>query len=51
MSILSADKLAGEPSNAERNQYQLRPGQDAVDGYTLSTSDQYRRPAITAPQE
>ena len=39
-----------EPSNAERNQYQLRPGQDAVDGYTLSTSDQYRRPAITAPK-
>lgn len=41
-----------EPSNADRQQHQQKPNQDSVDGYdyTLSNSDQYRRPAITAPK-
>ncbi|XP_052068327.1 uncharacterized protein LOC127707697 isoform X3 [Mytilus californianus] len=41
-----------EPSNAEKQQFQQKSNQDAVDGYdyTLSTSDQYRRPTITAPK-
>ncbi|XP_071129305.1 serine-rich adhesin for platelets-like isoform X2 [Mytilus edulis] len=41
-----------EPSNAEKQQFQQKSNQDAVDGYdyTLSSGDQYRRPAITAPK-